>query len=509
MNRLKPIVFFIPFLLLLTTLIFSLVSTATYLTTVRGINDWILVNFGPLFSISTFIFLILCIWTYFSPVGKVRIGGSSAKPILTRWRWFSITLTTTIAIGILFWATAEPLYHLHEPPGGIMKANSPESAKFAMSTMFLHWTFTPYGIYTLAGLVFALMYYNLRQPFSLGSMLYPLIGKSLKPGISDWVDAICLYSLVAGMAASLGAGILTIAGGVDQYFTAEIGRNPWLLIVVTSTIVVAFIISSVSGLTKGIRILSNINVRAFIAICLFVLIFGPTYFMFSYGLEGLGSYFVNFVPRSLGIGVDSDWANSWTVFYWANWLAWTPVTAAFLGRLAVGYTVREFILFNLVFPSLFSCFWMMIFSATAIHMDYVNGNGELYGILQTAGEEGVIYGVLENLPFPILTSFAFLLISFVSYVTAADSNTAAMSGLCSTGISPESPEPPKWIKITWGVVVGAIALIMVSFAGIDGIKMTSNLGGFPALFLIILVGAGLIRLLLKPKILEEAGKSED
>ena len=161
----------------------------------------------PPFSISTFLFLLICIWTYFSKLGSIRIGGSEAKPILNRWRWFSITLTTTIAIGILFWATAEPLYHLYAPPSGMAEPESKDAARFAMSTMFLHWTFTPYGIYTLAGLVFALVYYNLRQPFSLGSMLYPLTGKTLSPKVSDWVDAVCLYSLVAGMAASLGAGI--------------------------------------------------------------------------------------------------------------------------------------------------------------------------------------------------------------------------------------------------------------------------------------------------------------
>ncbi len=497
MKDLKPIVFWVPFTLLLASSVYSLIDTEQFLKIVKAANDWILSTFGWLFAISTFIFLILCVWAYFSKLGKVRIGGEQAKPLLSKWRWFSITLCTTVAIGILFWATAEPLYHLHETPDGIgAGAGSEAAARFSLSTMFLHWTFTPYGIYTLTGLVFALAYYNLKMPYSLSSMLYPLFGRRLNDRTNQIIDAVCLYSLVAGMAASLGAGMLTIAGGINTY--TGWSTTPMLLFFVGLAIVAAFIISSISGLKKGIRILSNINAQAFFALVIFVFIFGPTLYMFSSGVAGFGEYIRTFVPRSLGLGLEQDWFSAWTLFYWANWLAWAPVTAAFLGRLAYGYTVRDFIVFNLVLPSLFSCAWMMIFSSTALHIDYVQGSGILYESLQQAGPESIMYKILEGMPLPQITSFVFLLIAFISYVTAADSNTSAMSGLSSTGISPSNPEPPQGIKIIWGGIVGLIAWVMVSFAGIDGVKMTSTLGGFPALFLIIIVAMSLVRLLLRP-----------
>ncbi|HOY20830.1 MAG TPA: BCCT family transporter [Haliscomenobacter sp.] len=497
MPKIKLPVFLPPAILLVASMLYSLYDPADFLVQVRAANDWILYHFGWLFSGGTLVFLLLCVWIYFSPLAKVRIGGKNAQPILTRWQWFSITLCTTIAIGILFWATAEPLYHLHTPPGGIgVKANSPESARFAMSTMFLHWTFTPYSIYTIAGLMFAIAYYNLKQPFSLGSMLFPLIGER-KPGAwSHAIDAICLYSLVAGMAASLGAGILTVAGGMERFFGLK--DSPMLLLLIAMVIVASFIISAITGLFNGIRILSNINTYAFFVLALFVLVFGPTRYLFQYGIEGMGDYASTFFPRSLSLKVDKSWADSWTVFYWANWLAWTPVTALFLGRVAIGYTVRDFIHYNLILPSLFSVVWMVIFSGSAIHMDFVAHTANLYGTLQSQGPESVIYGVLDQLPLAELTGLSFLATAFLSYVAGADANTSAMSSLSSSGISPESPEAPVWIKIVWGSLVGLIAWVMVANAGIEGIKMASTLGGFPALFLVLAVALGLVKILLKP-----------
>jgi choline/carnitine/betaine transport len=496
MSKIKPWVFYPPLSILVAVAVFSFIDIQHFLSWATYINDWLLNHFGWLYSVSTLFFLILCAWVYISPVGKVRIGGEDAVPLLTRWRWFTISLTTTIAIGILFWGSAEPLYHLHQPPKGLgITPDTVEAARFAMSTMYMHWTFTPYGIYTLTGLMFALVYYNLKQPFSLGSLLYPLLGDRVHGPIGNAIDAICLYSLVAGMAASLGAGILTISGGLDKLL--NIDNSPFNLGIITIVIVATFVISAASGLLKGIRVLANINIIAFLIICVFVLFFGPTLFLLQFGIESLGDYAVNFFQRSLYTGaiVDSDWVNSWTVFYWANWLAWTPVTALFLGRLAYGYTVRDYIHYNLLLPALFGCVWMIVFSGTAIHMDFFETGDPLYEVLQNKGPENVMYAVFDKLPLPQITSIFFLLVSFLSYVAGADANTSAMGGISSTGISPDSPEPTFLIKVVWGSAVGLIAWIMVSFAGIDGIKMTSNLGGFPALFLVLAVSFGMIRMI--------------
>lgn len=494
MQRLRLWVFLPPFLVFLLSCIYSLSAQADFLQKATAINDWILEHFSWLYASTTFVLVILCVAVYFSPLAKVRIGGASAKPFLSRWRWFSIMLTTTVAIGILFWGTAEPLFHIHQPPEGLnLLPQSKEAQIFSMSTLWMHWTLTPYAIYTIAGLMFAITYYNLRQPFSLGAMLYPLLGNRSHRRIGKIVDAVCLYSLATGMAASLGAGILTIGGGIEDLF--GIKNNAFLLGIITSAIVLCFLISAASGLLKGIRLLADWNIRAFILLAIFVFIFGPTSEMLQTGWLGFKDYVVHFVPRSLPfVGIeDRDWLHSWTMFHWANWLAWTPITALFLGRLAYGYTVRDYIHFNWLLPALFGGIWMTIFGGTAIQMD--SESGALYTVLQATGIENVVYAVFERLPASEIMAVAFLLITFLSYITAADSNTSAMSGISSTGISPKSPEPAFFIKLIWGVSIGVIAWIMVSFAGIDGVKMTSNLGGFPALFLVIAVAIGMVRLL--------------
>lgn len=499
MSKMRWFVFLPPFLILLAGCIYSFVDADGFLTQMKFLNQWILDRFGWLYSISTFVFLLICIAVYFSPLAKVRIGGKAAKPMLTRWRWFSITLTTTVATGILFWATAEPLAHLHNPPESLgIAPNTPEAAEFAMSTMFMHWTFTPYAIYTLAGLMFAITYYNLKQPFSIGAMLFPLLGERAK-GFGKVVDAICLYSLAAGMAASLGTGILVIGGGLETLFGIQ--SSPLLLALITLVIVACFIISAASGLLKGIRILASWNIRVFIAFCIFIFVFGPTASMLKLGGAGLLDYGTHFVQRSLyTLEIkDTDWLNGWTVFYWANWLAWTPITALFLGRLSYGYTVRDYIHFNLLFPSLFGCVWMTVFSGTAIQLDMAANGTPLYDVYIEQGEANVMYALFEYLPLAAVMSILYLLISFLSYVTAADSNTSAMSGISASGISPESPEPSFSIKLIWGVIIGTIAWVMINFAGIDGVKMSSNLGGFPALFLVIAVAVGLVKLIFKKK----------
>ncbi|MEO0341191.1 MAG: BCCT family transporter, partial [Bacteroidota bacterium] len=371
---------------------------------------------------------------------------------------------------------------------------SAEAEQFAVSTMFMHWTLTPYGIYTLAGLLFALSYYNLKQPFSLGSLLYPVVGDRAHGYLGTITDIICLYGLVAGMAASLGTGILTLMGGMESV----LGLKPsnFLLAIIALSVVITFIISAASGLMKGIRILSDFNIKAFMGLAIFILIAGPTLYMAQVGAKGLVDFVVNFLPRSVNIGsnLDQSWLNSWTIFYWANWLAWTPITALFLGRLSVGYTVRDYIHYNLIFPSIFGGLWMVIFGGTSMYKD-LNGDGFLYNILTTEGEQNVIFTIMRDLPLGAILSVAFLFIVFVSYVTAADSNTSAMSGVSTKGITPDNPEAPLLIKVIWGSLIGIIAWVMITTAGVDGIRMLSVLGGFPALFLVIAVAIGLVRLI--------------
>lgn len=505
----KHSVFWPPFLLLLIAVIFSFVDLVHFLRVITNINDWILSTFSWLFSLSTLCLLLSLIVTFFSPLGKIKIGGSSAKPLLSKWQWFSITLCTTLATGILFWGAAEPMYHFYETPVSLnIEPQSQAAAIFTMGTMFMHWAFTPYAIYCLPALVFALCYYNLKMPFSIGSALKPFLGKWITPTSGKVIDAVALFALVAGMASSLGTGILMLSGGLESVF--GLPNTKTVMAIVCAAIVMSFIASAVSGLQKGIARLSNLNAQIFIGSCIFVLFFGPTQYIFSMGLEGLIDYTSNFFSRSLNTytGPEDDWPKLWTVFYWASWYAWAPVVALFLGKIAKGYTVRQFIVVNLILPALFAMLWMSTFSGSTLYFDqYLLGG--IHQAMQNNGVEGAIYTLFDNLPISFITASVFICITFISYVTAADSNTDTMSNLCTVNNGDIVANQDKHVterrtakslmvlKFVWGISIGIIAWVMVSFASIDGIKMMSNLGGLPAMFIIIGVNISLLALIYK------------
>nr|WP_256534248.1 BCCT family transporter [Lewinella sp. JB7] len=483
-----------PLVPLLGCALFALRDPLALIGLARGASDWILDHFDWLFSWSCAAFLLLLGCVYFSPLGRVIIGGDKTRRLLPPWRWFAITACTTIATGILFWGIAEPVYHLSAPPS----AGEGAPAVFALSTLFLHWTLTPYAIYTVGGLLFALGFYNHGQPFSLSTLLAPVLGERVHAYGGAAIDALCLFALIAGMAAALGAGSLALHGGITGYAGGDAGATPTQLAMIIGSIVVAFSISAVSGLQRGIRVLSNYNIIGFLLLAVFVFVAGPLRETVSLAGRAVLDYLITFVPRNLGLdpGIPKDWSHAWTSFYWANWYAWAPVTALFLGRLARGYSVRRFIEVNLLATSLFGACWMVAFGGTALVID--GSSGELLSAaLAARGPEAVAYTLLEQLPGLRVTAAVFLLLVFLSYVTAADSNVSAMSALCMRGIGPDSAEASGGIKLLWGVVIGGTSWVLVSFAGLDGIRLISTLGGFPAMLLFLVGAVGLSRLVIK------------
>ncbi|MCG8307844.1 MAG: BCCT family transporter [Cytophagales bacterium] len=483
-------VFWPPFVLLIISLIISQAAKQTFIEKINHFNSWILNHFDWLFNYTSFTMVILCAIIYFSRIGKIKIGGKSAEPLLSKWRWFSIILCTTIAVGILFWGASEPLYHLSSPPKG--RSGDPG---FAMSAIFMHWSITPYAIYTIPALLFALGFYNYDRDYSLGAMLFPIMGFHLNRWIIVALDVICLFALAAGMSAVLGVGMLTLAGGTTSFLDTV--DKSVLLGIICIAIVATFTVSAASGLLKGIRILSGINVSIFIIISLFVFAAGPTSFIIDNAWGGIKHFAVNFVPHSLSTGAygDKKWMHSWTTFYWANWMAWAPITALFLGRISYGYTVRQFILFNWLIPAFFGILWMSIFSGFSIFLE-VHKQAGLLPILYEKGPDVIIYQIFEHLPFAGLLSGLFLFTVFLSYVTAADSNTEAMSSISTRGINPTTTNAPKSIKFSWGILIGLVAWVMVSYSGVDGVRILSNLGGLPSLFLMVVLCLLTIKLLL-------------
>ncbi|MDR1545343.1 MAG: BCCT family transporter [Deltaproteobacteria bacterium] len=495
-------IFLPPFLLVVALIVLNLTSFEIFLKVVNAAAGWILANFSWLFNGITCVCVVMTVAAYFSPFSKVRIGGSKAQPVMGQANFTWIALCTIMAAGILLWAAGEPMYHLYGPPSHIVEgAKSQKAVEWAVQTIFLEWTFSPMAIYGLPAVVFAFAFYNMKKEYSIGSMLYPALGDKATKTVMPVVDCVCLFALTGGMAASLSSGVLLLAGGFNSLAGVDAGKTGW--IVTALIIVLAFVISASTGLMRGIRILSSINVRVYLVLGLFVFLAGPTAYLLDFMVEGLGLYLSDFFKISLWTSTTSadGWSRWWPTFYWCVWIAWMPVTSVFLGRVAKGYTVRETLTVIFVVPSIFSLIWLGIFSGTAINFELAGlgiNEGMQATIKASNTPEGATYALFRALPLPTLSIPLFLLVVFVSFVTAADSNTNAMAGLCTSGLSTEDQEAPFQLKVLWGVLIGALCLIMMIAAGIDGVKMVSNLGGFPSLFLLVAVCVSAFKLIANP-----------
>jgi len=496
---LRPGVFFPASILLLLMVVLNLLDYEAFVRITTAMKDFMVVDMGWLFSISGVLCLVLCFAVYFSPLGNVRLGGKEAKPILGKASWFAITLCTTIAAGILFWGTAEPMWHLAYPPASLgIEPMSPEAARFAMETMYLHWTFIPYALYAVPTIVFAFAYYNMNRSFSVGSQIAPLVGVAKQKKLNGLIDSVVLLTVAAGIASSFGTAVMNMGGGLNVIGGLE--NSQFLSVIITVVGTVIFIISSSTGLLKGIRILSDINVYIYYVIIGLLLILGPAVYFFSLGTEALGGFLDNLFSKALftGAAAGDTWASGWTMFYWSNWMAWAPVSAVFLARISYGYKIKEVVTMNFLIPSLFSTIWMTILSGTAINFQ-MTGKVDIIARMNEQGSGAAAFAVLGELPFSGIIIGLYLIAILISFVTATDSTTNAMASICTTGISSGKQEAPLMIKIFWGILIGTVSLVFTTALGLDGIKMMSYLGGFPALFLGIFSLISLIRILRRPE----------
>lgn len=497
-GKLKAVVFFPAFILLVIVIALNFIDYNTFLKFTTIAKDFMTIQCGWIFSLMGVASILVIVAAYFSPLGNVRIGGPEAKPLLKKSSWFSITLCTTIASGIMFWGTAEPILHLAYPPKSLgIEPMSAEAAKFAMETLYLHWTCIPYAIYAVPTVVFAFAYYNMKKSFSVGSEISPILGNRDQRKLNIVIDAIVLFSVATGISASFGTSIMNMGGGMNALFGMDNSKVLWVVLTILGTI--AFIVSSATGLLKGIKYLSDFNVYLYYIILIAIVVLGPTVYMFSLGTEALGGFMTNIFDKALftGAAASDTWATGWTTFYWSNWMAWAPVSAVFLARITYGYRVKDIIMMNFVVPSIFSTIWMAILGGTAINFQ-MTGKVDILSIILEKGPAAAGYAVLDYLPFSKVLIGLYLIAVFISFITATDSTTNGMSSISTSGLVDGRQEAPVYIKVIWGTTVGAVSLIFITTMGIDGIKMLSYLGGFPALFLAILSVISLIYVMGNP-----------
>lgn len=484
-------VFWPPFILFFGAAIYSLVAYESFTTAVTNAFYWTIDRFGWLFVSTAFTILVLMFAILLSKGGTTKIGQKDAKPIMSTFNWFAISLCAGIGTGIVFWGAAEPIIHFSSPPESLGIAPfSTEAAYFAMSTVYLHWSFTPYALYILIGIPIALAYHNYNQPLLVSSSLYFLIGEKCQGAVGKVIDAVCIYALCGAMATSLGAGLMQIGSGLNIVFHIPTGTVTWGIIAIVITI--CYTISSYTGLDKGIRWLSSQNTKLFIFMLIFVFIVGPTQFILDFGVDSMGDFMRTFIQKSFFLSaIDEDpWPGWWSIYYWANWMAFCPIVGLFLARISKGRTIRQFILVNLIAPALFGIIWFAVFGCSAIYAQMHNIS-DLAGNISNFGTESAIFNFFDTLPLGTIFSVIFLISIIVSFVTLADSMTSSIASMSVvqdiTENRERTEEAPAVLKVLWGVIIGIISWVMITYAGVEGFKMISNLAGFPIMFLLIAV----------------------
>ncbi|WP_207707717.1 BCCT family transporter [Alkaliphilus serpentinus] len=446
-------------------------------------------NFGWLFQLSSVLFFFMCVFLAFSKYGNIKLGGKDAEPELSFWNWFAISLCAGIATGILFWGVVEPLTHMYAPPEGLgLIPGSESAAMFSMTQTFIHWTYLPYAMYAICGVGIAYAVYNAKLPFQVSSMLYPVMGKRIQGWGGALVDNICLFALAGGVAAVLGVGTMQIASGLNILTGIEPGKFIWILIV--TAIVLTYIISSYTGLKRGIKWLSDKNAKIFFAMMIFILLLGPTRFILNFGTQSTGHFIQNFFERTLYMSpIDgSPWPRWWPIYYWAIWIAYAPLSGMFFARISKGRTIKQFMLVNLFLPATFGLIWFSVFGGAAVNLQ-MQGAG-IFEAMQAGGNEVAVFAFLKNFPLSTLTSAIYILVIYVSIVTLADSMTSTISSLSTSAYNNADVEAPGQVKIFWGVIMSSLAIINLlsaggKISGIDATKQISTVAGFPILFLMI------------------------
>ncbi len=496
MKKYRVAVISAPIILFGIFIIIGFIDQALFIDTLWGLFLSIMRNAGFTLNIGCLIFLLFALIVPFTKLGSVRFGGKDAKPELTTWNYWAIALCAGIGTGIVFYGAVEPLQFAFEIPQNVSaEPGSIEAISFAMEKSYLHWTFTPYALYAICGLAIAYAVYNLKKPMTVSSGLVPLLGnKALSPKIAGIVDTITLIAIVGGVSGALGGGVLQIAKGLEFSFGIPSGPVVWALI--SLFIIVAYTLSSLSGLNKGIRFLSDKNAWIFIGFLLMVIVFGPTRYIFDLTTQTFGSYANDIVELSLftSPGNTDDWPAWWDMYFLADWLAFAPVIGLFLARISYGRTVREFLLINMILPALFGVIWFGAFGGFVLDLQ-LSGTYDLYSFLKLEGMESLTLKIFEFLPLGSILQPIFILTIALSFITMADSLTSTMS-LMSLKNSVNVKEAPSAIKIFWGVMIGLVSFIFIVNGGVDGTKVVMALSGFPILIIEFLMMLGVLKMLM-------------
>ncbi len=446
---------------------------------------WIEANLGWLFVLLASAFVVYVVWLAASTYGRIPLGRDDEAPEFRTVSWIAMMFSAGMGIGLMFYGVAAPLTHYVSPPPRTVEAETPEALHTAMATTLFHWTLHPWAIYAVVGLAIAYGTFRRGRKQLISSAFEPLFGRRRTEGPAGKViDILAIFATLFGSAASLGLGALQIGSGIEILgWAGNIGNG--VLVAIIAVLTAAFVASAVSGIAKGIQWLSNVNMVLAVVLATFVFAVGPTVLILNLVPGAIGSYFADLAgmtARTEAAGGDAmaEWMRGWTVFYWAWWISWTPFVGVFIARISRGRTIRQFVTGVLLVPSVVTLMWFAIFGGAGISVqrDGVDVAGQ-------ATSEGQLFGVLEQFPLATAMTVLVMLLVAIFFVSGADAASIVMGSLSERG----TLSPSRRTVIFWGVVMGAVAAIMLLIGGDEALTGLQNLTIIAALpFALVMVG---------------------
>lgn len=488
----KP-VFLTSALLILAFIIFGALFNEQAEIVFGQAKAFVSLRFGWFFIVVINATVLMSVYMIFSRYGDIRLGHQTEKPEYKLLSWIGMLFSAGIGIGLLYWGTAEPLYHYMAPPLG--EGETIASAKLAMNISFLHYGFHVWALYGMVALSLAYFHYRRGLPLAIRSTLYPILGKKIYGGWGHTVDILAVFGTMFGVVTTLGLGVLQINSGLESVF--GIPNNITVQIILIAFITMLAGLSLFMGLDKGIKRLSDINILLTIVLLSFVIILGPTQFIFNSFVENIGNYLHQVIP--LGTWTESyegqeNWQSSWTIFYWAWWISWSPFVGVFVARISRGRTIREFTLGVLLIPITILFLWFTAFGGSAIHMELMaaaDPNMVSPGLVEAvrADTGSAIFKLMESYPLTTVFNLLIVLMIVLWFVTSSDSASFVIDMLTSGG----DTDPPKIQRLFWAGTEGIIAAVLLAAGGLGALQAASIVSGFPFAVVILVMMYSLLR----------------
>lgn len=486
-NKLKEnSVFIISLLLTIIFIIWGAFFTENLTSVTNIIYGGTIDYLGWLYIGSTFFFVVFSIYILFSKYGRIRLGKPTDRPDFNTASWLAMLFGAGMGIGIVYWGVAEPVTHFTNPPIGT--AYTHEAANTAITYVFFHWGLHPWGVYTVIGLALAFFQYNRKLPASISSVFYPVLKERIHGPIGKTIDILSVFATVFGIATSLGLGASQVAAGMHSIFNAPNTLLVQLIVIAVATVI--FLISINTGLEKGIQYLSNSAMIISFLILIMILILGPTLTIIKVFFNTTGLYINDFIEMSLRLDPfdEGDWIASWTLFYWAWWIAWAPFVGMFIARISRGRTIKEFVIGVLIVPTLGTCVWMSIFGGAALDLVVDAKNHDLATYI-SENVSLAIFSFFDHLPLSGLLSIMGFALVAIYYITVADTATFVLGMLSEGG----TLNPSNKIKMTWGIIQSAVAAVLLLSGGLDVLQTASIVAALPFAIIMLFMSYSLLR----------------